>query len=853
MKMRVNSVSASGMRQLVAFSVALFCAVSASGEVEKGANLLVNGALEADQSELPPFWSYPESTDAIRWDAQGGPGSKPCLVFNGGRVAGEISVRQWGLQLSSNGTYRISAWIRTRNVSGKLGGFVVANSGWRSASGVGAPDTKGEWRYFENTIKCFPSSGLYMAILYAGKFSGEIAYADLRLEAVDDVALRETKPPAVADAQNRVRLVPFAPILAKIPADDRRITFRFYGRLPNGVTPSGCEARFSFDGVSGGEVRAPISDGRAVCRLPAGAKEGLLTARVVARADGAELSSEVFRYRVVPPVTVSAKGHRRLNNFATEILAARLDGSAGARAFDFCAPRDGWVFAAVDTEERTGLSVSIDGVPVIDAATPRLETFRRLKAGPHVLAVSGASAGTVIVRSIGEILNYCPASSLVRENPPYDLAFQERYVFPAVTTLNGGGLGADSRRALRARGYLYLSNFITGGLKSPEDLLSRISKCASLRANAPDIDGVTCDEQFFMTPKALDDYAQGLWRHEVEGGTDKLVYSWVVGKPSIYAIDPSFMSAARNVSRGEGRVALEVYCRSKPDEATARRYLQSYLVDSAKAFRAWDPHSIASLLMVLGNFNQVPLICLATHPESDYKYYLDMQLNLLANDPAFDGIAGTGYWGSYYADEEMLRWSFALMRHYVVEGRTEMLSSKHRFTFSPGHILNGDFRESMDGWRTSGVVRRENVPGLPTSEGRWGGSGVGDSCAVLVRGEGDSGVAKIAQTAKGLVPGRKYVLQAVFFDVADFKLKKIAPRKIALEMSIASGGVVDADRSWRHVDRRNPEKKNFPRVNVRHIVFTATATEAEIVFTNEGAVAGETLGVNFVYLNPYFP
>ena len=33
---------------------------------------------------------------------------------------------------------------------------------------------------------------------------------------------------------------------------------------------------------------------------------------------------------------------------------------------------------------------------------------------------------------------------------------------------------------------------------------------------------------------------------------------------------------------------------------------------------------------------------LAHHPEVDFKYYLDLQVNMAANDPAFDGLTSSG-------------------------------------------------------------------------------------------------------------------------------------------------------------------------------------------------------------------
>ena len=241
----------------------------------------------------------------------------------------------------------------------------------------------------------------------------------------------------------------------------------------------------------------------------------------------------------------------------------------------------------------------------------------------------------------------------------------------------------------------------------------------------------------------------------------------------------------------------------------------------------------------------------------DFKYYLDMQVNLAANDPAFDGLGSIGYWGSYYADEELHRWSFALMRHYVVEGRKDMLSAKYGFTYRPDHILNGDFRGSLEPWTTNGAVRADSFAGFAkASQNRWGGNGgVGDTFAVLSRGK-DS-FATLSQKAKGLVPGRKYRLRYSAFDVKDVKAKRMAPRKFAISASAGAGAAVDAALTWTHVDKRVKGRyaanNGCARVNFGQIVFTATAPETEISFSNEQAKEGEELGLNYVSLLPYYP
>ena len=131
---------------------------------------------------------------------------------------------------------------------------------------------------------------------------------------------------------------------------------------------------------------------------------------------------------------------------------------------------------------------------------------------------------------------------------------------------------------------------------------------------------------------------------------------------------------------------------------------------------------------------------------------------------------------------------------------------------------------------------------------------MGDTFAVLTRQEGAP--ATLAQTARGLTPGRDYCLQFATFDVTDVKAHRIAPRRFGIDVKLGAGAAVKDAASWVHVDRRTKGRydfnNNMARINLHHLVFTARAEETEIVFDNAAAKVGEVLGINAVSLNPYF-
>ncbi len=107
------------------------------------------------------------------------------------------------------------------------------------------------------------------------------------------------------------------------------------------------------------------------------------------------------------------------------------------------------------------------------------------------------------------------------------------------------------------------------------------------------------------------------------------------------------------VEPNDEALIFEAYCHRRPSEEDAVSYLNDRVVDTMERFKEYFPNVAAGSGMLFGNFNQIPIISLDVNPEVDSKYYLDMQLNLVATHPVFQDLGVTGYWGSYYDDEEL--------------------------------------------------------------------------------------------------------------------------------------------------------------------------------------------------------
>ena len=832
------------MKSVLGLAVSVSCAcMGAFAAVELGENIVANGKFENEQSDVPGFWhmdswNHPEN---LTVDPTGGPDGLPAI---GARPPADgkptsFGISQGGFDLDLKGRYRLSGWVRKRDFrTGKRCGLVLAPYGWSSDCGVDFGGGTCDWTRFEREVHAIKSKdGLMRLCFFVQEYTGSIEIADVRLEAMDEETCRKTGRSALVAAQRVPKLVPWEPLLSEIPRNAPAVTFRFFGELAD---PAAHEAMLSVGGKTSARAPLPERGGKLTLALPLEVKNGRLTVEIVNRVTGEKAFSRTHDFRTVEACGDFPSG-RRLNNMVVELFRGKVE---DGQSFAFGLAHGGWTFIAAKGAEE----VLLDGRRVIAPDTPRGETFRELEAGRHTVTVKGSAELTV--RRIPELFCFAPVLSPVKENPPFDWAFQEKYVLPAVTTLNGGTIPIEARRRYRDSGRLWLANLISRNLADDGDLTRRLEKANGMSAAAIFQDGVTCDEQGFTDVPTMARYAAGLWAYGDRNG--KRAYTWAIGHPATEGVDHDLISAAANGTGGRGKFLSEIYLKAQPTEAKARAAMELAAGEKIGHYRRFTPLVNQKYGIVFGNFNQAPGISLCGYPEVDYRYYLDMQFNMLANDPRFVDLPCTGVWGSYRADDELHRWTFMLMRHYFVEGRREMLSGKYGFRYIPGHLRNPDFADGLVSWRASQGVSVGCCKDFGTkTEGRWLlGMSVGDTFAVLPRTA--EGTASVSQPATGLVPGRKYVLRFADFDVDDVMTARFAPRRIGVEVEL-DGAEIDRTLTWEHVDERPEKDMKGARINYRQIVFRAKSAEVGVTFSNVSAKSGERVGVNYISLLPYLP
>lgn len=839
-------------RILACLAVASFSFVARSA-VGEGENLLINGTFDTEQADLPQFWS-PSSSRHVLCHPAGGPEGRTASVVlhSDGSVPGTISMRQQGLILVAGETYKLSAWIKTKDFASRHNGLVVHNSGWIKDIGFKDLPADADWTFHERTFTLFESKNREFGMaMFAVGLTGEIHFADLRLEAVSEGAREGSSSQMAVIAAPR--LVPVQPLLNRIPLANPELTLRLFGKLPE--PPAAYECVVTVDARIPRQTLALDRDRLAVRLdgLPVG--DYPIAAVLRHRESGDVLVETTFAASIIAPPAIDRSGIRPLNNLVSELLAQPLAVTPAEQSFRFVNPHDGWVFVALETADPgPALAVAIDGETVVTAATDRHEAFRELAAGEHRIAVAGNTAtARLVVRSIPEIFNYPPCvNSFVRENGDYDWPFMKRHILPAVTTLNGGRLPGEALDEAKAMGLKWLANFNVAPMDDPVELRRRMEQHPGM--TQPQYDGLTSDELFFGRT-TIDTYTKALWA--LENPEQRLIYTWVVGKPAIPALHVDFISACLNASKGRGRLLYEAYCRPQVDEATAAAYLDGMVTETMRQLEAYFPNAAAGTGIIFGNFNQIPIISLEHQPSVDFKYFLDMQVNLVANQPEFANLATTGYWGTYYGDEELARWSFLLMRHYAVEGRRDMLSDQYGFTYNPGHVINPDFAEGLDGWTASpaaeGSIVADTIPNFGKDiQRRWNAGKTGDTACVMVRQPGQPN--RISQTLRGLEVGKAYSLQFVTADRTDIAEKRHNPRQYGIAAELG-GAALLPDRCFVHIDRRQTHRRlapeNLGKTNLHRIVFRATAPTHTLVFSDEPARPGEELAFNFVQLKPY--
>ncbi len=593
------------------------------------------------------------------------------------------------------------------------------------------------------------------------------------------------------------------------------------------------------------------------------------------------------------------EGVKVLNNLVWELANITPGEIAGSERTVFQNPLRRWAFVSCKAKVDEGgeLSVSIPSIPngkamivVTGPADGTFEAMRPLPAGKHELEMALNGTGTVeqlVVRSIPELIyarygsnphttEFGPYTH-AGNSPDYGTAFIDKFVLPNVNALVFSSSQAENPFVERwhARGGRSLFHCTVPkyriktedgwktttrwpGAQKHElitadqafDFIGRTSGFSH-----PRLGGSIADE-FGNSDKYCAAYAEAIRKLAVAPEfKDRLFYPYA---NHLYT-GPEGIDMIKALVEVDSTIAWKRYLKTQTDEQAARHFLQQELVDRAWAYRQAVPESLEHIAVCFGYFS-APNEFLNSNPGVNYKKYLDMQANIVANDPAFWATYGLMSYLASYADEESIRWLHHLFRYYGIQGNTlPRCRDPHDLT----HMPNGDFAQRTSGWAIEPAeedsVRVARQEGLGWLQGRYPRTSEGDTGLLMIRS--DKRPNTLSQRIKDLEPGRLYSFRMFCSDYDDMSKPELHAVSVTLE-----GVELIQKKCFNHMGHNcyshahGPfDRENRAWFNYVWRVFRAKAPTATVTVTDwkslsePGGKVGQRLIYNFACVQPYFP
>ncbi|HPO08234.1 MAG TPA: hypothetical protein PLZ55_06160, partial [bacterium] len=556
------------------------------------------------------------------------------------------------------------------------------------------------------------------------------------------------------------------------------------------------------------------------------------------------------------------------NNFVTDLLVSHIS-SVSSMQSTFFNPREGWVlFSVVESAQRGEVMPSLyadgESEPLIlrsEPSTGALEAMRYLSKGEHRLRIVNCAGQNLIVRAVPELFyGYHPSGPQIPAFGTYDWAYLKRNVLSHVNTIvTSGGVAPEEFEEWRREGRKWIVGAGLPGMQSneapaPEDVYKSWSQ--NLGVTDPLYGGIVVDEFLLNSPAHYESWTKAVKRlHEDPNFKGKKFYAYCSDLCRDAHL-PSIPFVQALIGMGD-RFALERYLPEQPTEREAQLFLLEKLQRDHAMSCERAPGWAEQLVFCFGYFSAPPEM-LNTNPGADYRVWLDMQYHLVATDPTFWGTYGIMEFVSSYADEEMIRWAAKLYRHYCIEG------NRNRLTEDPyelPHLVNPDFANGDKGWdlepAKSGSITPGYMEGYSWLEGRYPRTRQGDHFLRITRAA--SGPNRIRQIVKKLEPGRLYSFKLISTDPVQLDKQQ------TLALSIQLGNVeILEDKTFQHVypncsaHEWAPYNSGHPAyLNYHRLVFRPKQETSELVIsdwaspTDPGGPVGQTIGINFIEIQPY--
>jgi hypothetical protein len=567
---------------------------------------------------------------------------------------------------------------------------------------------------------------------------------------------------------------------------------------------------------------------------------------------------------------------RVLNNLASELMDARARGLLSIRTIEFMNPRQGWVWF----KAAGGCAVRLPSPPTplpggegsglltARAGQPAAEAMRLLPAGRHVLEVSGAPTELVVRAIPALVYNVYPSGPQIA---PFGSNTWERlkpHTLANTNMIESQVVDTPEQREWLAQGKLWIGNVQAPGLidktewtveKMLEVWLHPGKPTAHAERPAFTLDklsGVQVDEYYggALSARNLDlTTASVAQLAENPAFAGKLWIPFLAGK-----FGASGGELLLRVVLGAGwPFSEEVYLGEMPTEAENLNRISGSFRSLATAYEQVCPGAVRRMIFT-PMYAYLPYCTTNCYPQADFRVHLDMQLQVLAGDPAFFGLWGVQPYRSNYVDEEILNCMAMLLRHYAIEGRTD------RFMTDPyalKHVVDPDYTEGLAHWQVTaaetGSVSAATFTGYGELQGRYPVGTMGDTFAVLTRSTKAPNV--LRQELRGLTPGRLYSLKVFTGDYADLQAGRGRKDQQVFSLTVDGAEVQPGGFSYPFKSCRGPKPftaKDPFWMTYHWLRFRATGPTATLSLSDwadpdaSGAPAGQQTMVNFVEVQP---
>ena len=578
---------------------------------------------------------------------------------------------------------------------------------------------------------------------------------------------------------------------------------------------------------------------------------------------------------------------RRLNNFVTELLKVE-ELSGEHNQLELSNPREGWIH--ISARANGAAKIVLDSESMTDGITIQsvgagdsLAEMRYLPAGEYTLTVDRegrSSLEGLAVRSIPQLL-FCEydTTPYLSKFGKFDHDFLAEHILENVNTLCVGGRREIPRpvtEAWQQQGKRWYG--ICGIPRMGEDTTADYYHDYWMGFLGGDsfLDGIIVDE-FGPVPKfrrgrthfSLEQYAQ--WTEAVTRicrdtrGADKEIQAWVyggLGSAGGMWDQPVSRSFMKTLTDCDNKIAWERYLSEQPTLELAREALDNQLKEPMLAWEKAQPGISEHVAICLG-LRVTPPSLWAYNPQVDHKVWFDMQVNMIANDPAFSEIGGLMWWTSLFADEETIRWIGQLFRHYCIEGNSGLLSED---PYLLEHIENPDFHEGVRGWTVvpaeEGSAEKRTYQDYGKLQGRRTSSSDGDTFLWMKRSA--EGPNAFSQEIRGLEVGRHYSMKMYTTDYRGLvQGNSEEQNEHAVNIRI-EGAAIDSSRSFQQGFVSNPWPPNRASsegamiwINLHRLIFRAESKTAFLTVSDwqndreGGGKIGEELVYNWIEIQPY--